>query len=259
MFCPAKESLVTGSTITSVLPEVVSPMVTAGESSAKSINSRPFTGRLTIWRSVMTLLTCVRVVSITSEETATSTLSATPPGVNVKSSSAACPTCRITFLVCLPNPVNSTATAYSPAGSAGIAYSPLSELCTVRAKPVEALNIVTLALETLPPEVSTILPDRVAVMAWLRAAGATQMSANKHAKEIATDTQNGWIRFFTLTPRERLLPESRHPNVAGVYQSKPARRAQLSRLSRASAALISRVAAALRRENREIPQRNLQT
>src|SRR6266849_6999636 len=200
MFCPAKESLVTGSTITSVLPEVVSPMVTAGESSAKSINSRPFTGRLTIWRSVITLLTCVRVVSITSEETATSTLSATPPGVSVKSSSAACPTCRITFLVCLPNPVNSTTTAYSPAGSAGIAYSPLSELCTVRVKPVEALNIVTLALYTLPPEVSTILPDSVAVMAWLRAAGATQMSANKHTKEMATDTQNDWIRFFTLTP-----------------------------------------------------------
>src|SRR6266702_1741292 len=58
MFWPAKESLVTGSTITSVLPDVVFPMATDGESRAKSINSRPFTGRLTIWRSVITVLSC---------------------------------------------------------------------------------------------------------------------------------------------------------------------------------------------------------
>src|SRR5436853_195059 len=107
MFWPAKDSLVTGSTITSVFPAVVSPMVTAGESSAKSINSRPFTGKLTIWPSVITVLTSVRVVSTRSEATATSTFWATPPGVNVKSNSATCPTCRITFLLCLPNPANS--------------------------------------------------------------------------------------------------------------------------------------------------------
>jgi hypothetical protein len=44
-------------------------------------------------------------------------------------------------------------------------YSPASELCTVLANPVAALAIVTLAFETLPPEVSRIRPDSVAVMA----------------------------------------------------------------------------------------------
>src|SRR6266571_2249744 len=68
MFWPAKESLVTGSTITSVLPDVVFPMATDGESRAKSINSRPFTGRLTFWRSVITVLSCVRVGSASSEK-----------------------------------------------------------------------------------------------------------------------------------------------------------------------------------------------
>ena len=38
-----------GSIITSVLPDVVSPMVTPGASKAKSMNCRPFTGRLSIF------------------------------------------------------------------------------------------------------------------------------------------------------------------------------------------------------------------
>ena len=57
-------------------------MATAGESSAKSINSRPFTGRVTICRSVITVLTSVRVGSINSDVAATSTFSATLPGVS---------------------------------------------------------------------------------------------------------------------------------------------------------------------------------
>src|SRR6266404_2382784 len=204
IFCPAKESLVTGSTITSVLPAVVSPMVTAGESSAKLMNSRPFTGRFTIWRSVITVLTCVRVVSTSSEVAATSTFSSTPPGVNVKSNSADCPTCKTTFLLCFLNPANSTETAYSPAGKAGMKYSPFSEVCAALANPVAALAMVTFALETLPPDVSKILPASVAVMACPFAIGAeTPINANKHARQTARHTKDGLIRFITLTPNVR--------------------------------------------------------
>src|SRR5712691_4192449 len=198
MFCPAKESLVTGSTITSVLPDVVSPTATAGESSAKSMNSRPFTGRFTIWRSVMTVLTWVRVVSSSSEVAATSTLSSTPPGVSVKSSSAACPTCKTTFFVCLRKPTYSTDTLYSPAGSAGTEYSPESELCTVLEKPVAALATVTLALDTLPPEVSTNRPESVAVMACPREPGQNPRIS---AKKKLTSTQTDFVRFATPHPR----------------------------------------------------------
>jgi len=45
-----------------------------GESKAKSINSRPLTGRFTIWFSVITVLTWVRVGSASSEVASTSTL-----------------------------------------------------------------------------------------------------------------------------------------------------------------------------------------
>src|SRR5229473_564010 len=198
MFWPAKESLVTGSTITSVLPDVVSPMATAGESSAKSMNSRPFTGRFTIWRSVMTVLTSVRVGSTNSEVAATSTFSSSPPGVSVKSSSAACPICKTTFFVCLPKPVNSTDTVYSPAGSAGTEYSPESELCTVLEKPVAALATVTLTLDTLPPEVSTTRPDSVAVMACPRTAGQNPRIS---ARKKLTNAQTDFVRFITPHPR----------------------------------------------------------
>src|SRR5713101_2712845 len=178
-------------------------MVTAGESSAKLMNSRPFTGRFTIWRSVITVLTCVRVVSTSSEVAATSTFSSTPPGVNVKSNSADCPTCKTTFLLCFRNPANSTETAYSPAGKAGMKYSPFSEVCAALANPVAALAMVTFALEMLPPDVSKILPDSVAVMACPFAIGTeTQISASKHARQAArhTDSLTG---LMTLTPPRR--------------------------------------------------------
>src|SRR6267154_282177 len=186
MFWPAKESLVTGSTITSVLPEVVSPMATAGESSAKSINSRPFTGRFTICRSVITVLTSVRVGSTSSDVAATSTFSATLPGVSVKSSSANCPICKMTFFACLPNPANSTDTVYSPAGSAGTEYSPASELATV-----------ILALGTLPPELSATRPESVAVMACPCSAGHNpKISAEKRLR----NTQIDFVRLITPHP-----------------------------------------------------------
>jgi hypothetical protein len=73
------------------------------------------------------------------------------------------------FFVCFPKPENSTVTLYSPAGSAGMEYSPLSELCAERENPVARLEAVTFALATLPPEASEILPESVALTAWLRA------------------------------------------------------------------------------------------
>src|SRR6267154_96123 len=210
MFWPAKESLVTGSTITSVLPEVVSPMATAGESSAKSINSRPFTGRFTICRSVITVLTSVRVGSTSSDVAATSTFSATLPGVSVKSSSANCPICKMTFFACLPNPANSTDTVYSPAGSAGTEYSPASELCTDLEKPVAALATVILALETLPPELSATRPESVAVMACPCSAGHNpKISAEKRLR----NTQIDFVRL--ITPHPPLL--RRNPAVSLEY------------------------------------------
>src|SRR5712692_6271793 len=243
MFWPAKESLVTGSTITSVLPDVVSPMATAGESSAKSMNSRPFTGRFTIWRSVMTVLTWVRVVSSSSEVAATSTFSSTPPGVSVKSSSAACPTCKTAFLICLRKPAYSTDTVYSPAGSAGTEYSPESELCTVLEKPVAGLATVTLTLDTLQPEVSTTRPDSVAVMACPRTAGQNPRIT---AKRKPTSTQTDFVRFATPHPRlcaENLavsLEYTRAEAVSRHSKAQPVRDLATLRSTRARMELVSR-------------------
>jgi hypothetical protein len=62
--------------------------------------------------------------------------------------------------------------------------------------------MVTLALETLPPDVSKILPDNVAVIACPFAAGTeVQISASKNARETARHTQDGLIRFIALTPK----------------------------------------------------------
>jgi hypothetical protein len=57
---------------------------------------------------------------------------------------------------------------YSPAGSTGIEYSPLSEVTAERDNPVATFEAVTVALATLPPEASVIFPDSVALTAWLR-------------------------------------------------------------------------------------------
>src|SRR5882762_4341276 len=73
------------------------------------------------------------------------------------------------FLVCFPNPENSTVTLYSPAGRARMEYSPLSEVSAERENPVATFEAVTGALATLPPEASIIFPDSVALTAWLRA------------------------------------------------------------------------------------------
>ncbi len=48
-------------------------------------------------------------------------------------------------------------------------YSPLSELCAERENPVARFEAVTFALATLPLEASEILPESVALTAWLRA------------------------------------------------------------------------------------------
>ena len=77
------------------------------------------------------------------------------------------------------------------------------------------LVMVTLALETLPPDVSKILPDNVAVIACPFAAGTeVQISASKNARETARHTQDGLIRFIALTPKRAETAECR-----GVYQS----------------------------------------
>src|ERR1700730_115707 len=152
----------------------------------------------------MTVLTSVREGSTSSEGAATSTCSSTAPGVTVKSNSADCPTCKITFLLCLPNPAISTETVYSPAGKAGMVYSPASELCTVLENPVAALVTVTFAFETLPPEVSSTRPDNVAVMAWPFASGAAmQINVNEKARKAARETHDGLTRFMKLTPKVR--------------------------------------------------------
>src|SRR5258708_24215762 len=81
--------------------------------------------------------------------------------------------------------------------------SPFSEVCVALANPVAALARVTFALETLPPDVSKILPDSVAVMACPLAIGAeTPINANKHARQTARHTKDGLIRFITLTPKD---------------------------------------------------------
>jgi hypothetical protein len=58
-------------------------------------------------------------------------------------------------------------------------------------------------LETLPPDVSKILPDSVAVMACPFAIGAeTQISANKQAKQTARHTKDCLTCLMTLTPED---------------------------------------------------------
>jgi hypothetical protein len=85
---------------------------------------------------------------------------------------------------------------------AGMEYSPASELCTVLVNPVDALAMLTRALETLPPDVSKILPESVAVIACPLAIGReTQKRASKHTTQTATFTQ-GLIRFISLTPKD---------------------------------------------------------
>jgi hypothetical protein len=54
---------------------------------------------------------------------------------------------------------------YCPAGSAGMVKFPLSRVCTVLMKPVVVLTAVTVALATLPLELSVIRPERVAFTA----------------------------------------------------------------------------------------------
>src|SRR5207245_10303231 len=81
------------------------------------------------------------------------------------------------FFVCFPKPENSTVTLYSPAGSARMVYSPLSELCAERENPVARLEAVTVALATLPPEASVIFQERVALTAWPRT------DAGKHRRK----------------------------------------------------------------------------
>src|SRR4029077_9471047 len=105
-------------------------------------------------------------------------------------------------LLCFPNPAYSTETVYSPAGNAGMVYSPLSELCAVLTNPVAALVMVTFALETLPPELSRILPDSVAVIACAFETGAENVStANRHARETARHTKDVSKRFMNITPK----------------------------------------------------------
>src|SRR5258707_13619383 len=80
-------------------------------------------------------------------------------------------------------------------------YSPLSELCAVLTNPVAELVIVTIALPTLPPEVSRILPKSVALMACPFVAGAEmQIRTSRHTARHAKD---GVIRFITITPGQQ--------------------------------------------------------
>src|SRR5260370_452422 len=74
MFCPAKESFVTGSMITSVDPEVVSPIFTPGASSAKSLNWRPLPGMYCIFCASVNGMAMVRVDSAPSSSSSSPTL-----------------------------------------------------------------------------------------------------------------------------------------------------------------------------------------
>src|SRR5262249_53046101 len=116
--------------------------------------------------SVITVETCVRVGSASSEVASTSTFCSTWPGDNEKSSSADWPTWRMTARVCFWKPVNSAETLYSPAGRAGTEYSPSVADVTVRVTPVAEFTTVIVGLDTLPPEESVTLPARVALTAW---------------------------------------------------------------------------------------------
>src|SRR5580704_13273525 len=80
-------------------------------------------------------------------------------------------------------------------------YSPLSDVCTEREKPVAALTIATVALATLPPEASVTLPERVAVTACPEASAAhSEMKANRQANEQMCRTVIRLIRFITRPP-----------------------------------------------------------
>src|SRR5690349_16462044 len=228
MFCPANESFVTGSTITSVLPDVVSPICTAGESSAKSMNSRPFTGKSTIWFCVMTVLTCVRVGSCSSEVASTSTFSATLPGVRLKSRSADCPTCSVMVFVCLPKPAKTADTEYSPAGSAGIVYSPPSDACTVRENPVALCVAATVAFAMLPPDASTTFPESVAFTACPQEF-ETWKNARHSTAHATTNCKH--TKFFLLTPHPR-QPKSKEG--LGAAYSRPQIMSRLCRLKNLS-------------------------
>ena len=96
--------------MTSVLPEVVSPTVMPGASKAKSMNWRPFTGRLLIFLSSITWLTMVRVGSTASDVACTSTISVTEPTVREKSAAALAPICSVIFCDCFLNPECSAVT-----------------------------------------------------------------------------------------------------------------------------------------------------
>src|SRR5260370_41124152 len=150
----------------------------------------------------MTVLTCVRVGSASSEVASTSTFCTTSPGERVKSNSAACPTWSVMFLVCFPNPENSTMTLYSPAGSAGTEYSPLSELGAERENPVATLEAVTVALAMLPPEASVIFPESVAFIAWHRAeSGELNRQAAQKMKGRIRSEKFHWLRITAHPPK----------------------------------------------------------
>src|SRR5579859_514862 len=96
---------------------------------------------------------------------------------------------------------------------AGMEYSPLSDVCTEREKPVAAFRIATPALGMLPPEASVILPERVAVTAWPDASAAQkEMRASRQANEQKSRTAMRLIRFMTRPPRETTAPNA-HFNV----------------------------------------------
>src|SRR6266849_2064913 len=77
-------------------------------------------------------------------------------------------------------------------------YSPPSELCVDLEKPVATLETLIAALVILPPEASETLPERVAVMAWLRAIGTGNDAMKKRkARAQKNSTPNLLQRFIT--------------------------------------------------------------
>jgi hypothetical protein len=88
-------------------------------------------------------------------------------------------------------------------------YSPLSEVTAERDNPVATLEAVTVALATLPPEASVILPDSVALTAWLRAVFGKM---NKQVVDkTARRTWSESFHFLLITVHPQKLNLSNRP------------------------------------------------
>src|SRR5229473_3424597 len=98
-------------------------------------------------------------------------------------------------------------------------YSPPSELCVDLEKPVATLETLIAALVILPPEASETLPERVAVMAWLRAIGTGNDAMKKRkARAQKNSTPNLLQRF--ITPPQGCNAPKQISRCLGIYNER---------------------------------------